>query len=142
MTLPAKVVQKIFKLRDECYSIREIAKKLNVAKSTVERYIKKGRRQMITQSIVIRKISPTPVDDYEEGSMTWELDKIISEVTNKYGRAAIIRMVRPYITDPKCKDYGLSKLEEALTLGHFSPHNKELILRNWAGFVGFSDIIL
>ena len=141
MTLSSKVVKRIFELRDMGFSIREIAKKLSIAKSTVERYLKKGRRAMIAPSTAIRK-ELTPVVAYDEDSMSSELDKIISEVTNRHGRAAVIRMVQPDIHDPNCRDYGLSKLAEALTLANFNPRDRKLILKNWALLVGLSNMKL
>lgn len=135
MTLSYKVIERIFKLRDTGYTIREIAKKLGIAKSTVERYLKKGRMVTIAPSATVRK-ELSPVVEYEEDSTIYELDKIISEVTNRHGRAAVIRMVHPYIHDPNCRDYGLSKLGEALTIANFSPRDRQLILINWAQFVG------
>ncbi len=77
MTLSSKVVEQIFKLRDTGFTIREIAKKLGIAKSIVERYLKKGRRVTVTSSTAIRKELP-PVVEYDKDSMTSELDKIIN----------------------------------------------------------------
>ena len=94
---------------------------------------------MVTPSTAIRK-ELTPIVAYREDSMTYELDKIISEVTNWHGRVAVIRIVQPYLIDPNCSDCGLSKLAEALTLANFNPRDRQLILKNCALFVGLSNM--
>lgn len=140
MMLSANVIKKIRKLRvEDGLSIRIIGKKLHCSPTTITKYIEhmEGEETGVsnkTSVVTLRGknvFRHEPVDNYEM------LDMIISEITSDYRRPAIVRMVGPYLSDPR---KSLVVLAEALTIAEINPHDKEFILRNWADYVGIKNI--
>jgi len=140
MVLKINIIKKIRKLRfEKGLSIREIATKLRLSPTTVAKHIKHMDDE---EKVACKKTRLVPhkekkgfdSDRLDESEV---LDKIISEVTSSQKRPAIVRMVENHLGDPR-KD--LDVLAEALTLAAINPHEKELILRNWAAHVGIKDI--
>ena len=157
MVLKNKTIERIFELREMKLSIRKIGKKLGISPTSVSCYLKYGKEKAVTLRTVTREKQQgvlkgkevpvsrtmTPIMDHtrfgaddEIGSMSEMLHKIILEVNpHNISTLAVIRMVEPNICNPACRDFGLSKLAEALNLANFSPGDKKLILRNWSDYV-------
>ena len=145
MTLSPGNIRKIFELRDASRSVRTIAKELKTGKSTVQRYLKKGKEAALSQTSMPRgkkktigrreaiKTDTRETERYEEDSLSWMLDIIISEVTKRRERPAIVRMVEQHYQD---SDYGMSKLSEALDLANIRANDQWFILKNWGDYVG------
>jgi hypothetical protein len=140
MVLSENVIKKIRKLRVENgLSIRMIGKKLHCSPITITKYIKhmEGEETGVsneTRAVTLREknvFKHEPVDNYEM------LDTIISEITSDCRRPGIVRMVAPYLSDPR---KSLTVLAKALTIAEINPHEKEFILRNWANYVGIKNI--
>ena len=140
MVLKPKVIKKIRKLRfEEGLSIRLIAAKLRLSPTTVAKHIKDMNDEETGISSKTRSVThegKKRSDDDLPGEYEM-LDRIISELTSSQKRPAIVRMVVPYLPNPR---KGLDVLAEALTLAAINPHEKEFILRNWADHVGIKDI--
>ena len=144
MTLSPRNIRKIFELRDAGRSVRTTAKELKTGKSTVQRYLKKGKESLSQTSMPRRekktidrreaiKTDTRETERYDEDSLSWTLDIIISEVTRCRARPAIVRMVEYHYQD---SDYGMSKLSEALDLANIGANDQWLILKNWGAHVG------
>jgi len=141
MVIRPDVKEKIQKLRfEDNLSIRTIAKRLRLSPTTVAKYCAHGENQ---ENIVSpnsrsernaenKRLDDDCLDEYEM------LDRIISEITSNFRRPAIVRMVAPYLSNPR---KSLSVLAEALTLAEIKPGDKKLILRNWALHVGIKEDI-
>jgi len=140
MVLKPKVIEKIRKLRfEEGLSIRLIAAKLRLSPTTVAKHIKAMENEETVASTKTRsgtRKETKRLDDDLPGEYEM-LDRIISELTSSHKRPAIVRMVENHLGDPR---KGLDALAEALTLAAINPHEKKLILRNWADHVGIKDI--
>jgi IS30 family transposase len=141
MVLRPDVKEKIQKLRfKDNLSIRMIARQLRLSPTTVAKYCAQGENQGNIVSPSSRsernegnkKLDDDCLDEYEM------LDRIISEVTSNFRRPGIVRMVAPYLSNPR---KSLSVLAEALTLTGISQGDKKLILRNWADHVGIKGDI-
>ena len=91
-----------------------------------------GKKKTIDRQEAI-KTDTRETERYDEDSMSGMLDLIISEVTQRRERPAIVRFVENHITD---SDYGMSKLSEALDLSNIKTNDKWLILKNWGAHVG------
>ena len=134
MTLSSRNIRKIFELRDASRSVRTIAKELKTGKSTVQRYLKKGNPLQI--SVDKREPIKTETQEterYDEDTLSWMLDIIISEVTRRRDRPAIVRMVEKHFQD---SDWGMQALSEALDIANVRTNDQRLILKNWGAYVG------
>jgi len=135
MTTKKSIVNKIKKLRfEKGLSIQRIAVKLHLSPNTVIKYA----HSMKNEEKIVPKITSSNKDDcfLDEPQM---LDRIISEVTESPKRPDIVRLVAPFLSDPW---KGFEVLVDALALAEISPHEKEFILRNWAGHVGIDDTVV
>ena len=133
MTLSSRNIRKIFELRDASRSVRTIAKELKTGESTVQRYLKKGNPLQI--SVDKREPIKTETQEterYDEDTLSWMLDIIISEVTQRRDRPAIVRMVEKHFQD---SDWGMQALSEALDIANVRTNDQRLILKNWGAYV-------
>jgi len=138
MSIKNSIVNRIKKLRfGKRISIRRIAVKLHLSPTTVIKYV----HSMKNEEKIVPKITSSDMCEGNECLDEPEmLDRIISEVTESQKRLDIVRLVTPFLSDPW---KGFEALADVLILaGGISPHEKEFVLRNWAGYVGIDDAVV